>query len=91
MRKIIEPPFGGAKQIVGERQLAILTELTLYESTVLDEGESGLTGPVYLFDLGAVRPGQVLHTRYVFGEQPGLRCQLVSPPPRVSTLTAARP
>lgn len=71
------------------RQLAILTEIRLFGATTLHEGESGLCAPVYLSNLGPLRGGQTLHTEYVFGALPGLRCQLVSPPPRVSTHEAS--
>lgn len=70
---IVEIP--GDKQ---QRLHALLTTtVTVFASIVIREGESGLTQPTILHDLGALDPGARIEFRYAIGREPGLKYRLV--------------
>lgn len=60
-------------ELEGERDVMLLTAITVFDAIALDEGESGLTTPRILFDLGKVRGGEVLEFGYHPGGTPGFR------------------
>ena len=60
-------------ELDGEFDVMLLTGITVFESIALDEGESGLTCPRILFDLGRARGGEVLEFEYRLGDTPGFR------------------
>jgi hypothetical protein len=55
----------------------LTTEVTVSESIVLREGESGLTQSTLLRDLGPLEPGTRIEFHYEIGPKPGLRYRLV--------------
>lgn len=57
--------------------LMILTNITVLDSIVLRDYESGLTYPTVLFDLGRIRSNDQLEFQYITGESPGLRWRQV--------------
>ncbi|MET0398964.1 MAG: hypothetical protein ABW277_19385 [Longimicrobiaceae bacterium] len=62
-------------ELDGEFDVMLLTGITVFDSIALDEGESGLTTPRILFDLGRMRGGEVLEFEYRCGDRPGFRCR----------------
>jgi hypothetical protein len=60
-------------ELDGQFDVMLLTGITVFDSIALDEGESGLTTPKILFDLGRMHGGEVLEFEYVLGDRPGFR------------------
>ncbi|HEX8271862.1 MAG TPA: hypothetical protein VF615_04355 [Longimicrobiaceae bacterium] len=61
------------EELDGERNLMLLTSITVYDSITLGDDESGLTCPRILFDAGRVRGGEVVELEYRLGASPGFR------------------
>lgn len=61
----------------GNRQLMILTEITVFDSISLGDYDCGLTYPTIIQELGSIVSHQQLEFCYVTGENPGLRCRLL--------------
>jgi hypothetical protein len=55
----------------------LTTTVTVFDSIVIREGESGLTQPAILHDLGALDPGARIEFRYAIGREPGLKYRLL--------------
>ncbi len=55
----------------GEFDLMLLTAVTVFNSIVLDDHESGLTCPRILFDAGRMHRGKVIEFEYRLGDKPG--------------------
>jgi hypothetical protein len=49
------------------------TAVTVFDSTTLDEYESGLTCPRILYDAGKVYRGKVVEFEYHLGDNPGFK------------------
>jgi len=64
-------------ELDGEPYAMLLTSIGVFGSIALDEGESGLTTPRILFDLGRMRGGEVLEFEYQLGDTPGFRYRRV--------------
>lgn len=62
------------------RDMLILTNITVFDSIVLRDYESGLTYPTVLFDSGRIRDADQFEFQYVTGETPGLRWRQVLEP-----------
>lgn len=63
---------------IRQRLHALLTTtVTVFDSIVIREGESGLTQPTILHDLGALDPGARIEFRYAIGRKPGLMYRLL--------------
>lgn len=58
------------EQLDGERDLMLLTGITVYDSIALGDHESGLTCPRILFDAGRMRGGEVMEFEYRLGDRP---------------------
>lgn len=61
------------EELDGERDLMLLTAITVYDSIALGDHESGLTCPRILFDAGRMRGGEVVQFEYLLGDRPGFR------------------
>ena len=63
---------------IRQRLHALLTTtITVFDSIVIREGESGLTQPTILHDLGALDPGARIEFRYAIGREPGLKYRIL--------------
>jgi hypothetical protein len=54
-------------------QVMILTRITVFESLVIGDYDSGLTCPTTLHDVGILRGGETIEFRYYLGEKPGFK------------------
>lgn len=57
----------------GEFNLLLSTNITVFDSIVLSEGESGLTCPRVLYELGKIRGGTRIEFAYYPGDKPGFK------------------
>lgn len=55
----------------------LTTTVTIFDSIVIREGESGITQPTILHDLGALDPGARIEFRYAIGREPGLKYRIL--------------
>lgn len=55
----------------------LTTTVTVFDSIVIREGESGITQPTILHDLGALDPGARIEFRYAIGREPGLKYRIL--------------
>jgi hypothetical protein len=60
-------------ELDGDFRVMLLTSINVFDSIALGEGESGLTTPRILFDLGRVHGGEVLEVEYPLSARPGFR------------------
>lgn len=67
-----------AEDIDGELHLMLLTTITVFDSIVLSDRESGLTCPRVLYDAGKVKRGQSIEFEYQPGPKPGFEYRTVS-------------
>jgi hypothetical protein len=77
------PPFPPViVEVPGDMQqrlhALLTTTVTVFDSIVIREGESGLTQPTILHDLGALDPGARIEFRYAIGREPGLKYRLLA-------------
>lgn len=61
----------------GELGLMLLTSVTVFDSIVLEDDESGLTCPRILFDAGKAQGGKVMEFEYRLGAKPGFEYRSV--------------
>jgi hypothetical protein len=79
--KIVDParPFLTPKRlrIPGELEsgscLMLSTVINVFGSITLQEYESGLTYPKFLWDAGRIQPGQLIEFAYQLGDKPGFK------------------
>jgi hypothetical protein len=65
--------------ITGPRHLVLATRIQVFGDVVLDDYESGLTWPTVLTPLGRVGSGDRVELRYVLGQEPGFRYDVLPP------------
>jgi hypothetical protein len=53
--------------------LMLSTVVTVFGSITLQEYESGLTYPKFLWDVGRIQPGQLIEFAYQLGDKPGFK------------------
>jgi len=53
--------------------LMLLTKITVFDSIILRDYESGLTYPTVLTELSRIKAGDYLEFQYITGQVPGLR------------------
>lgn len=61
------------KDLEGEFYLMLSTTITVFDSIVLGDYESGLTCPRILYELGKIRGGTRIEFAYRLGDQPGFK------------------
>jgi hypothetical protein len=61
------------QDLEGEFNLVLMTTITVFDSIVLGDYESGLTCPRVLHDLGKIRRGMRIEVAYSPGDQPGFK------------------
>lgn len=57
--------------------LMILTEITIFDSIMLEDYDCGLSYPTVLEDVGRINGGEQIEFRYATGRHPGLRYRLI--------------
>jgi hypothetical protein len=73
------PVVVGSPRDMQQRLHTLLTTtVTVFNSIVIREGESGLTQPTILHDLGALDPGSRIEFRYAIGRDPGLKYRVLA-------------
>ena len=67
------------KDLEGKFNLMLLTTITVFDSIVLGEYESGLTCPGVLHDLGKISRGMRVELVYSLGDKPGFKYRALLP------------
>ena len=62
-----------SEDVDGEFYLMLSTNITIFDSIVLNDYESGLTCPRILFKAGKMQRGKSVEFKYQLGDKPGFR------------------
>lgn len=64
------------REIAERQKLMLATSITVFDSIVIGEYESGLTHPLYFFDFCGANGGDRVEFKYYFEDGPGFKWQL---------------
>jgi len=72
-RIIVEVPREVDQRLI----ITLLMRVTIFDSLVLSDYESGITFPTFLHELGSPAPGSRIEFLYLEGNNPGFRCRIL--------------
>jgi hypothetical protein len=70
---LIPKLFNVSEDVDREFYLMLSTAITVFDSIMLDDYESGLTCPRILYDVGKMHGGKVIEFEYHLGDKPGFK------------------